>query len=46
MAGGWFNIYKGRGGATCLVDMMTKIFHDFDVPVMWTVQEQVVVFSK
>ena len=32
MAGGWFNIYKGRGGATCLVDMMTKIFHDFGVP--------------
>ena len=32
LAGGWFNIYKGRGGATCLVDMMTKIFHDFGVP--------------
>ena len=28
---GWFNIYKGSGGATCLVDMMTKLFQDMGV---------------
>ena len=29
---GWFNIYRGKGGATCLVDMMTKLFQDMGVP--------------
>ena len=28
---GWFNIYKGRGGATCLVDIMTKLFQDMGI---------------
>ena len=28
---GWFNIYKGRGGVTCLVDMMTKLFQDMGI---------------
>lgn len=29
---GWFNIYQGKGGATCLSDMMTKLFKDLGVP--------------
>ena len=29
---GWFKIYKGRGGDTCLVDMMTRLFQDMGVP--------------
>ena len=28
----WFNIYEGKGRATCLVDMMTWLFQDFRVP--------------
>ena len=29
---GWINIYQGKGGATCLSDMMTKLFKDLGVP--------------
>ena len=29
---GWFNVYAGKGGADCLVDMMTRLFQDMGVP--------------
>jgi hypothetical protein len=28
----WFNVYKGKGGAECLVAMLTKLFQDMGVP--------------
>ena len=28
----WYNIYIGKGGATSLVDVMTKLFQDLGVP--------------
>jgi hypothetical protein len=28
----WFNIYRGRGGAECLVAMLTRLFQDMGVP--------------
>ena len=28
----WFNVYKGTGGAACLVNMLTRLFQDVGVP--------------
>ena len=28
----WFNIYGGKGGAACLVDVITILFQGFGVP--------------
>ena len=28
----WFNIFEGKGRATCMVDMMTWLFQDFRLP--------------